>query len=314
MPNAWFRMYGEFSTDPKVRTMDDEMQIRLVRLFCLRASGPTENLSDDELMYGLGCNVSETLRETKEVFLAKGFVDKNWGILHWNKRQFISDTSTVRVRKFREKHTKKQDETFQKQDETQNETDQNRTEQNRTDTEQIQKYSTQDKPSRGKKAEIEKIRHSEFKASILRYWESRNPSVEMPWGPSEGKNLSTWLKESPNTTVEQFTGWLRNRFKSEVNHTERPSRWIGNVTAFANGPIDRFGKPLQGENRNGNGANKIPDSIRQANIDFDARFGNQEPNGCDMPNTQPSLDSGTSSVLPFNSPKALDTRANTSVG
>ena len=93
--------------------------------------------------------------------------------------------------------------------------------------------------------EAAKSRHAEFKAAILRYWESKNPGVEMPWGPAEGRNLEMWLRETPHTTLEQFVGYLRNRFKSEVNHTERPSRWIGNVTNFAARPIDKYGKPLQ---------------------------------------------------------------------
>jgi hypothetical protein len=239
MANQWFRMYSEFANDPKVRTMSDELQIRLVRLFCLRSSGPTENLSEDELIFGLGCNVSETLHETKEAFQAKGFIDEKWAVLHWNNRQFVSDTSTERVRKFREKRTLKQDETFLKRPETQNETHQNRTEQNRTE----EKHSRA-KAARGKKTELAKSRHAEFKAAILRYWESKNPGVEMPWGPAEGRNLEMWLRESPNTTIEQFTAYLRNRFRSEVNHAERPSRWIGNVTNFAAGPLNEFGKPI----------------------------------------------------------------------
>ena len=101
------------------------------------------------------------------------------------------------------------------------------------------------KAARGKKTEAAKSRHAEFKAAILRYWESKNPGVEMPWGPAEGRSLEMWLRETPNTTLEQFVGYLRNRFKSAVTHTERPSRWIGNVTNFASGPIDKYGKPLQ---------------------------------------------------------------------
>jgi hypothetical protein len=113
-----------------------------------------------------------------------------------------------------------------------------------TGTEEKQKPSRA-KAARGKKTEAAKSRHAEFKAAILRYWESKNPGVEMPWGPAEGRNLEMWLRETPNTTLEQFVGYLRNRFKSAVTHTERPSRWIGNVTNFASGPIDKYGKPLQ---------------------------------------------------------------------
>lgn len=109
------------------------MQIRLVRLFCLRCSGPTEKLSKDELMYGLGCNDDETFRETKSAFQAKGFIDEKWGVCNWNSRQYLSDSSTERVRKYRANKELKQDETLQKRRETQNVTDQNRTEQSRAE-------------------------------------------------------------------------------------------------------------------------------------------------------------------------------------
>ena len=99
------------------------------------------------------------------------------------------------------------------------------------------------KPSRKPKASSD-TRHQVFKEAIQRYWDSKNQGLEMPWGPQEGKQLGMWLGQAPNTTIEQFTAFLRNRFKSEVNHTERPSRWIGSVTGYGAGPLDRFGKPL----------------------------------------------------------------------
>lgn len=109
------------------------------------------------------------------------------------------------------------------------------------------------KPSREKKpreeptkSEIVKTRHAGFKEKIKHYWEYKNPDVEMPWGPGEGKQLAMWLAESPLTSVEQFTGFLRNRARSEVNHAERPSVWIRNVTSYAKGPLDNFKQPLNG--------------------------------------------------------------------
>ncbi len=125
--------------------------------------------------------------------------------------------------------------------------------------EQKQIPSAKDKPSQGSdgekikqtKAALVQSRHDAFKDAIKKYWAGKNPDVEMPWGPAEGRTLAIWLKESPTTTLDQFISWLRNRFKSEVNHTERPSTWIRNVTIFANGPIDRFRKPLSLQNANG---------------------------------------------------------------
>lgn len=128
MANPWFRMYAEIRRDPKVKTMPEAFQLRLIWLFTLRCEGPTENLSHEELLYGLDCD--ETLLERlHETFQAKGFIEKDWSVKHWMKRQYVSDCSTGRVHKFREKQALKHNETFQKRRETQNETDQNRPEQ-----------------------------------------------------------------------------------------------------------------------------------------------------------------------------------------
>lgn len=134
LANSWFRLYAEIRRDPKVRTMPESHQIRLIWLYTLRCDGPTEKLSRDELLYGLDCD--ETFLEAlHETFLAKGFIDQDWSIPNWSKRQYVSDSSTDRVRKFRENRALKQDETLLKRRETQNVTDQNRTEQNRYRTE-----------------------------------------------------------------------------------------------------------------------------------------------------------------------------------
>lgn len=126
----WFRLYTEFATDPKVQMMDEALQRRLVMLFCLQCSGDLETLSDDEIAFALRIT-KEALHETFHAFHERGFLDENNRISNWDKRQYRSDTSTGRVRKFREKSKSTQDETFQKQDETVSVTV--------PDTEQIQK-------------------------------------------------------------------------------------------------------------------------------------------------------------------------------
>jgi hypothetical protein len=108
-----------------------------------------------------------------------------------------------------------------------------------------------EKPSRAKKREGQKTktekvesRHAEFKAAIEAYWKFKNPGVEMPWDGAEGKALGMWLAASPNTTIDQFKEFLRNRAKSDVTPSDRPSKWIRDITSFAAGPLDRYGKLL----------------------------------------------------------------------
>lgn len=100
MANQWFRLYAEFASDHKVQMMSEADQRRLVMLFCIRCN-VSETLHDEELAFQLRVSLDEWMR-TKAVFLDKGFIDNDNNILNWDKRQYVSDTSTDRVRKHRE--------------------------------------------------------------------------------------------------------------------------------------------------------------------------------------------------------------------
>lgn len=130
----WFRMYGEFATDPKVQMMSEAMQRRLVMLFCLECSNGIEtfHVTERATSIAFALRVSdEVLAETKVVFLAKGFINDDWTLRNWSTRQYESDSSTARVKAWRDKKKQQaqQDETLQKRSS-------NAPEQNRTDTEQ----------------------------------------------------------------------------------------------------------------------------------------------------------------------------------
>jgi hypothetical protein len=109
------------------------------------------------------------------------------------------------------------------------------------------------KPSRGKregktKTEVVNEKHQACKEVIREYWKSKNPKDEMPWDGAEGKALAMFLSSSPDVTPERLRELLRYRYGSDVNHSERPSKWIRNALHYANGRLDRFGKPLRGGN------------------------------------------------------------------
>jgi hypothetical protein len=137
MANPWFRLYSEFAHDPKIQMLSEAMQRRYVMLMCLRCSEVLETLHETEIAFQLRLSTGE-LDETKDLFISKNFIDKHWNLLNWDKRQFVSDSSTMRVAKHRNK--KKQvsnvDETLQKRPSNAIDTDTD------TDTEQIQKRTT----------------------------------------------------------------------------------------------------------------------------------------------------------------------------
>lgn len=101
----WFRCYSEFATDSKVQIMPEHMQRRLIMLFCLRSCNALATLHAAEIAFALRITEQELI-ETKTLFIQKEFIDDEWNIQNWDKRQYISDTSTERSRKYRNKKKK----------------------------------------------------------------------------------------------------------------------------------------------------------------------------------------------------------------
>lgn len=107
--NPWFRMYSEFSHDPKVQMMTEAMQRRYMMLMCMRCSNTLVTLHETEVAFHLRITEQE-LAETKALFVQKGFIDSSWNLLNWGKRQMLSDTSNVRVARHRALQKEKQQE------------------------------------------------------------------------------------------------------------------------------------------------------------------------------------------------------------
>ena len=314
MPNPWFRMYSEFMDDPKVQMMSESDQRRLVMLFCERC----KEVKHTETLRAFHWRITPLeLSATKAVFIEHGFIDDDWNVINWDERQFISDSSTERVRQFRERLKHKEtvgnvtlgNVTAQEAD-------------TEADAEELKPYPsmpdglsdvdskeakrlakeaakeaekavklaarqaareakaiadaaakaavkkfredqrlTQKRASPPTKTEFAQSRHADFKVAVFEYWKSKNPEIDCPWQQAEGMQLELWLRSSPTTTLVQFRNMLRNRYRSDVNHSERPSVWLKNITSFAMGPLDRFGKPLAtGGKTNGRSADRAFDT------------------------------------------------------
>lgn len=113
MANPWFRLYAEFATDPKVQMMPEVMQRRYVMLMCMQCGNVIETFHETERDSTIAFHLRITETEwqaTKSLFIAKGFVNDKCELLNWSKRQFDSDSSTARVRAYREKKKAEQQE------------------------------------------------------------------------------------------------------------------------------------------------------------------------------------------------------------
>ena len=102
MSNPWFRMYSEFVSDPKVQMLSEAMQRRYVMLMCLRCSNALVTLHETEIAFALRIS-DEELALTKALFISKKFIDSEWNLVNWEKRQFSSDSSAVRVAEHRKR-------------------------------------------------------------------------------------------------------------------------------------------------------------------------------------------------------------------
>jgi hypothetical protein len=128
MPNPWFRLYSEFSHDPKIQRMSEADQRRFVMLLCIRCSNGDVTLHDEDVTFQLRIS-NEEWQVTKALFLSKNLIDEHNNPVAWDKRQFVSDSSAPRVAKHRAKVKQACNVTVTPPDTEQI--------QNRTDTEQI---------------------------------------------------------------------------------------------------------------------------------------------------------------------------------
>lgn len=138
MPNPWFRMYTEFANDPKVQIMPEHMQRRLLMLFCSKCANVTVASRERETAFHWRISDIE-LSETKTLFIEQGFIDEDWNVMNWDRRQFISDSSSERTKRYRERARTSQ-ERHSSGDVTK--CDAIDTEQNRTEQKKIRKVAT----------------------------------------------------------------------------------------------------------------------------------------------------------------------------
>lgn len=101
----WFRMYSEFATDPKVQMLSEVDQRRFIMLLCLRCGNDNVTFHDEEIAFQLRIS-NEDWQTTKSVLQSKGLIDDSSQPVAWNKRQYISDSSTARVRAHRDRKKK----------------------------------------------------------------------------------------------------------------------------------------------------------------------------------------------------------------
>lgn len=96
-------MYADAVDDAKLRLLAFEDRWHFVAVLCLKAEGMLDDdtaTRDRLIAVKLGLTVREA-DEVKRRLCEIGLIDENWQPVAWEKRQYISDTSTDRVQKHR---------------------------------------------------------------------------------------------------------------------------------------------------------------------------------------------------------------------
>jgi hypothetical protein len=96
-------MYHEFATDPKIQRLSESNQRRFVMLLCLRCCNGDVTLQNEDVTFQLRIS-DEEWTKTRELFLSIGLINDQNLPCAWDKRQKPADSSTERVRRFRNKH------------------------------------------------------------------------------------------------------------------------------------------------------------------------------------------------------------------
>lgn len=116
----WFRFYNNAPSNTKLKLLAFEDRWHYVAVLCMKSQGLLDTTDDDLRERRIAAELGLTLRESEEVkrrLSEVDLVDESWHPVAWNERQFRSDNSSNRVRKYRENKKKQEcndDETLQK--------------------------------------------------------------------------------------------------------------------------------------------------------------------------------------------------------
>ena len=101
--SRWFRFYDDAINDPKILKLSDKLHRVWIGILCVASKndGKLPSLEDMALMIRMK---PEKLDEAVKELITAGLIDEEGPILfphNWNARQFKSDVSTDRVKRFR---------------------------------------------------------------------------------------------------------------------------------------------------------------------------------------------------------------------
>lgn len=100
---------------------------------------------------------------------------------------------------------------------------------------------------------------------ISKYWSFLNPEVPFSFTGADGMAVKSFLSEHPKWERKMWQDALQNRARSVKSHgngsrTQGIVQWIRKLADYAAGPLNEYGKPVEGS---GNAGKAI--AVEQAN-------------------------------------------------
>ena len=209
----WFRFYSEALNDPKVQRLDGESFKGWVNLLCLAKAHDGSLPDTPDIAFGLRKSQAE-VEALLQALDDAGLIEQTTAGLsphNWDSRQYVSDNSTERVKRFRERSTKRYSETDATVSETPPEQSQSQ--------KQSQKQSQSQKGVRGKTA-----------CRIPDDWvpteEDFKKGREKGFSDEEIGELADefrdyWSGRSKDATRVNWSGVFRNRLRMVANDSAR---------------------------------------------------------------------------------------------
>jgi len=107
--NSWFRLYHTVLDDPKVQRLPDRLFKAWINLLCLGSRQGGQLPGTEDVGFALRVGASEAAK-ILEALAAAALLDREddaFRIHNWDRRQFVSDGSTERVKRYRQRSGKR---------------------------------------------------------------------------------------------------------------------------------------------------------------------------------------------------------------
>lgn len=225
MSYQWFRMWSDAVDDEKLRLLAFEDRWHFVALLCLKRSGlldePESDLKKQKICVKLGLDSVE-LETAMKRLVTVGLINEAFQPIAWKKRQFESDSSTSRVKAFRQRQ-RNANETFRERPQTQTQTQTQTTDSEKRE-EQPRKRSVDTRGSRvpipfaiseemriWARAETPGLDVDKATAEFVDYWKgvSGQKGCKLDW-PATWRNRMREVhsRKAPRARTQERSEWM----------------------------------------------------------------------------------------------------------